>query len=111
VHRRPRSGSISPSPCEGSFKVGKKPKKRKKKLTGTVDRLIKSPDPRLPEKAQINIHEADDLYKEIRIENKLKDEKGKDVRLKEGADVDVTVEAEPEATTEVPQANKSTTPP
>jgi uncharacterized protein YfaS (alpha-2-macroglobulin family) len=83
-------------------KKPKKPKKPKKKLTGTVDKLIKSPDPRVPEKAQIDVHEAEELYKEIRIENKLKDEKGKDVRLKEGADVDVTVEAEPEATTKVP---------
>lgn len=41
---------------------------------------------------------ADTLYKEIRIENELTDEKGKKVRLKEGAEVDVTVEASNDAT-------------
>jgi hypothetical protein len=39
------------------------------------------------------------LYKEIRIENTLKDEKGNEVSLKQGAEVEVTVEAEKEATT------------
>jgi hypothetical protein len=82
--------------------MAKKPKKPRKRLTGTVDKLIKSPDPRVPEKAQIDVHEADDLYKEIRVENRFKDENGKNVRLKEGADVDITVEAEREATAEVP---------
>lgn len=78
----------------------KKPKKKpKKKLSGTVQKLIKSPDPSVLEKAQIDVHEADELYKEIRVENKLTDENGDAVQLKEGADVDVTVEAEPEATT------------
>jgi hypothetical protein len=87
----------------------KKPKKPKKKLSGTVRKIIKPPDPSMPEKAQIHIHNAEELYKEIRIDNKLEDEKGKEVKLKEGADVDVTVEAEPEATTECPK--KSSTPP
>jgi hypothetical protein len=53
----------------------------------------------LPERAQIEIHDAEELYKEVRIENKLTDEKGDEVQLKEGADVEVTVEAELEATT------------
>jgi hypothetical protein len=68
--------------------------KPKVKLPATVDKIIKSPDPRLPEKAQINIERgADPLYQEIRIENSLKDSIGKDVKLKEGAKVEVTVEA------------------
>ena len=41
---------------------------------------------------------ADELYKEIRVENTLQDEKGNEVRLKEGAEVEVTIEADPEAT-------------
>ena len=53
----------------------------------------------MPEKAQIEVHGAEELYKEVRIDNKLTDEKGDEVHLKEGADVDVTVEAEPDATT------------
>jgi hypothetical protein len=65
---------------------------------GTVQKIIKSPDPREPEKAEITVEGADDLYKEIRIENTLKDEKGNEVQLKVGAQVEVTVEAAPEAT-------------
>lgn len=42
---------------------------------------------------------TDDLYREIRIENKLVDENGNEVKLKEGASVEVTVEAESAATT------------
>jgi hypothetical protein len=68
--------------------------KPKVKLPATVDKIIKSPDPRLPEKAQISIERgAEPLYQEIRIENSLKDSSGKDVKLKEGAKVEVTVEA------------------
>jgi len=64
------------------------------KLPATVEKIIKPPDPRLPEKAQISIERgADPLYQEIRIENSLKDSHGKEVKLKEGAKVEVTVEA------------------
>jgi hypothetical protein len=68
-------------------------------LPGTVEKIIKSPYPSEPEKAQIAIEGADHLYKEIRIENTLKDENGNEVRLKQGAEVEVTVEAGKEATT------------
>jgi len=68
-------------------------------LPGTVQKIIKPVHPSLPEKAQIEVHGAEELYKEVRIDNKLTDEKGDEVHLKEGADVDVTVEAEPDATT------------
>lgn len=65
-------------------------------LPGTVDKIIHPPDPREPEKAQINIEKgADPLYKEIRIENSLVDERGQEVKLKKGAKVEVTVEADP----------------
>jgi hypothetical protein len=67
-------------------------------LPGTVEKIIKSPDPREPEKAQIAVEGADHLYKEIRIENTLQDENGTEVRLKQGAKVEVTVEAEPKDT-------------
>jgi len=50
-----------------------------------------------PEKAQIAVEGADELYKEIRIANNLTDENGDEVRLKQGAKVEVTVEAGPEA--------------
>ena len=62
-------------------------------LPGKVEKIIKSPFPQEPEKAQVSVEGADHLYKEIRVENKLKDENGKDVKLKPGAEVDVTIEA------------------
>jgi hypothetical protein len=67
-------------------------------MPGTVQKIIKSPDPREPEKAEIAVEGADELYREIRIDNTLKDEKGNEVQLKVGAQVEVTVEAAPEAT-------------
>ncbi len=74
-------------------------------LPATVEKVIKPLDPNEPEKAQIAVQGADDLYREIRIENTLIDENGDKVRLKPGAEVEVTVQAHPEATTpkEVPQ--------
>ena len=68
-------------------------------LPGTVEKIIKSPFSSEPDKAQIAVEGADHLYKEIRIENTLTDENGDKVQLKPGAEVKVTVEAEPEVTT------------
>jgi len=68
-------------------------------LPGTVGKVIKPADPREPDKAQIDIEGAEDLYREIRIENTLKDEKGEEVALKEGAPVDVTIAADKKDTT------------
>jgi hypothetical protein len=70
-------------------------------LPGKVEHIIKSAHPSEPEKAQIAVEGADDLYKEIRIENTLTDEKGRPVRLKKGAEVEVTVEADKSETTPV----------
>ncbi|MGD0823647.1 MAG: hypothetical protein ABR908_03630 [Terriglobales bacterium] len=68
-------------------------------LPATVEKIIKPFTPGDPEKAQIAIEGADHLYREIRIENTLTDENGEEVRLKSGAEVAVTVEAPPQATT------------
>jgi hypothetical protein len=68
-------------------------------LPGTVDKLIPSPGPTQPEKAQIAVDGADRLYRDLRIENTLTDEHGDDVKLKKGAHVDVTVTAEPKTPT------------
>jgi len=68
-------------------------------LPGKVEEIIESPHPSEPERAQISVDGADTLYRELRIENKLTDENGHEVRLKEGADVDVTIEADKSATT------------
>jgi hypothetical protein len=69
--------------------VTKKPKTKK---PGVVRKIIKHPME--PEKAEISIAGADDLYREIRIENKLENEQGEKVKLKQGAHVDVIVEAD-----------------
>jgi hypothetical protein len=74
------------------------PEKASVTMPGTVEKIIKSPYPGEPEKAQIAIEQAEDLYREIRIENALTDENGEPVRLKEGAPVEVTVEADPKDT-------------
>ena len=67
-------------------------------LPAVVEKIIKPPFAGVPEKAQIAVEGADHLYREIRIENTLTDENGRKVGLKPGAEVQVTVEAEPEAT-------------
>jgi hypothetical protein len=68
--------------------------KKRRKLRGTVERIIKATPLDSTERAQINIKEADDLYREIRVENVLQDDGGKKVRLEKGEEVDVTLEAE-----------------
>lgn len=66
-------------------------------LSGVVEKIVKPITPNEPEKAQIAIQGADDLYKEIRVENTLENAAGEKVRLKPGAEVDVTIEAPIEA--------------
>ena len=68
-------------------------------LPGKVEKIIESVHPDGSETAEISIEGADTLYQEIRIENSLTDENGNEVRLKKGADVEVTVEADKDATT------------
>jgi protein involved in polysaccharide export with SLBB domain len=68
-------------------------------LPATVEKIIKPIFPSEPERAQISIQGADHLYREVRIENTLTDENGEKVRLKPGAEAEVTIAAEPEATT------------
>ena len=62
-------------------------------LPGVVEKIVKPITPSEPEKAQIAIRGAD----EIRVENTLKNAAGEKVRLKPGAEVDVTIEAPVEA--------------
>jgi hypothetical protein len=76
-------------------------------LPGTVEKIIKPLSEDEPEKAQIAIEGADHLYREIRIDNTLTDENGDPVRLKPGAEVEVTVEAPPEATTPASKTEKT----
>ena len=71
--------------------------KKRKKLRGTVEKVIKPAHPTQTEKAQIAINEADDLYREIRVENELTDDQGKKARLQPGDEVDLTLEADTES--------------
>ena len=64
--------------------MSQKPKSVK---PGWVRRIIKPIHSSQPEEAEIEVLDADDLYKEIRIENTLHDEKGNPVKLKEHAEV------------------------
>jgi hypothetical protein len=68
-------------------------------LPGTVEKIIPAVGSHEPEKVQIAVEGADDLYREIRIDNTLRDEAGNDVSLKKGAEVEVTIAADLEATT------------
>jgi predicted DNA-binding antitoxin AbrB/MazE fold protein len=63
-------------------------------LPATVEKIIKKSD---AEKAQVRIEGAEPLYRELRIENSLQDENGEKVHLKEGAEVQVTVTADPQS--------------
>lgn len=68
-----------------------------RKLSGRVEKIIKPIHRGEPEKAQVSVEEADHLYKEIRIDNKLKNDCGEVVRLKPGAEVDIKIEADADA--------------
>lgn len=71
-------------------------------LPGTVEKIIPPPYPGEPEKAQIGVDGADHLYREVRVENSFQTEEGEMVKLKEGAKVEVTIEADRKDT--VPQS-------
>jgi len=62
-------------------------------MPGTVEKLIPSVGPSQPEKAQIRVDGADLGYRSLRIENSLIDEHGDEVRLKQGAQIEITVAA------------------
>jgi hypothetical protein len=74
------------------------PEKVNVTLPGTVEKIIPAIGNQIPEKAQIQLEGADELYREIRIDNTLEDADGNPVSLKKGADVDVTIEADPDDT-------------
>jgi len=75
---------------------------KRKRLHGKVAKVIKSVVPSQPETAQIEIEEAEDLYREVRIVNEVSDEHGDKAALKPGAEVGVVVEADSNATIKKP---------
>jgi hypothetical protein len=68
-------------------------------LPGVVEKIIRPNGPDEPEKVQIAIEGADEFYREIRVESTLHDSDGNPVGLKNGAEIEVTVETQPECAT------------
>jgi hypothetical protein len=82
-------------PSRNPIKRGRKPWiSAKTKKRATVNKIIKPIDPKMDEQVEITLHDGDHLYREIRIPNAFETAKGKKVRLKDGVDVDVIVEAD-----------------
>ncbi len=71
-------------------------------LTGVVEKVIKPVLEGEAEKAQIAVEGADHLYRELRIENNMVNDKGETVGLKQGAQVDVIIEVDPKDTIKKP---------
>jgi uncharacterized protein YfaS (alpha-2-macroglobulin family) len=65
-------------------------------MSGKVEKVIPSPRKSQPEKAQIAVDLPEKhRYRDLRIENELTDEHGREVKLKKGAQVEVTVTSKP----------------
>jgi hypothetical protein len=64
-------------------------------VSAVVQKTVKAVLAGEPDKVQIAIAEGDDLFREIRIENKFTDVDGVSVPLETGAELTVTLEAEP----------------
>ena len=84
-----RSARIS----ELNLDVAQSPEPASTIMPGPVEKLISSVGPGQPEKAQIGVDGADFGYRNLRIENSLTDEHGDEVKLKQGAHVEITVAA------------------
>ena len=101
----PHATSLTPSGSTIGYDVALMPNDQKPSTTkpGVVEKIIKRLSPDEPEKAQIAVEGADHLYREIRIENSLKNADGETVGLKEGAPVDVVIVADDRDTVKKPE--------
>jgi len=81
--------------------------KRRKKLKGKVEKIFPPIGSDGVEKAQVEVHEAEPLYREIRVENVLTDDNGEKQKLKPGAEVDVILEADSDAMTDLKKSHRS----
>ncbi len=61
--------------------------------SGTVNKIIPAACPSQPENAQIAVDRPDHGSQDLRVENTLTNEHGDEVRLKKGAQVEVTITA------------------
>ena len=80
--------------------MAKRPKTTK---PGKVRKIVPSVIPSEPEKVEIELHDGDHLYKELRIDNRLENANGKKVKLKKDVEVDVTIEADEKDTSPADQ--------
>jgi hypothetical protein len=91
--------------------VSTEPSKASTTLPGKVEKVIHPhPGSGEPEKAQIAVEGADHLYREIRVPNTLTDAHGQKVKLKEGAEVEVKIEADAAVTKAALQQRQTSTP-
>jgi hypothetical protein len=65
---------------------------------GKVEKIFPAYAANRRETAQVAVDGADELYKELRVENKLQDGAGNSVSLKKDAEVEVTITADSDAT-------------
>jgi hypothetical protein len=82
--------------AELEFNNGRIPEHPSTTMSGTAEKIIPSPRPSWPEKAQIAVDEADQRHRDLRFENRLTDEHGDDVKLKKGTHVEVSITEDPE---------------
>jgi hypothetical protein len=73
--------------------------KTKTSMPATVKNILPSFNPNEPDKAEIHVRDAEPLYQELRVPNSFRDEEGREVELKKGAEVEVHIEADKDATT------------
>src|SRR5258708_39301780 len=100
---------MSSTPKKDKEKDAKKQSDEKPAVTlpATVEKIVQPVNPKNPEIAEIHIDGADPLYRETRVENTLKDDAGEEVKLKKGSHVEVTIEADADAT--LPKKPKAVT--
>jgi hypothetical protein len=65
-----------------------------KTVPAVVNKIIQTGSARQPDKAEISVTPADYLFREIRIENTFTSPEGEQLSLKQGAQVEVTFEAQ-----------------
>ncbi len=65
-------------------------------FSGTIQKIIRAVDPGKPDKVQIAVCGADDLYRELRVDNIFQDEDGDLVNLNQGDEVEITIVSVPQ---------------
>jgi hypothetical protein len=87
-------GSNPTEPNQAPPSDGRRAEKAKASMTfsATVQKILPGVLPGQPDRAQIVVKAAEDLYKEIRIENALLDAEGNEVRLAPGTELEIVIQ-------------------